>query len=211
MPRPSRNTDLRLIKAGRKLLPKVGVSGLSLRQVADEAGVNLGMFHYHFKTKAEYAQHVLQGVYDEFFSELEETFKKNMSAKQNDPLLVLRALLVKLGRFAFGNRDLLASVMKDMLSGERVVVAFLAANAPRHVGLLLSVVEDCQKRGRIRDDIPAPQVLIMAASAIAMPMVIGTAVERAQPELLKGAAKKNILSSDAVELRVDTILRGLMP
>ncbi|MBC7946203.1 MAG: TetR/AcrR family transcriptional regulator, partial [Burkholderiales bacterium] len=50
MPRPSQNTDRRLIKAARKLLPETGCSGLNLRQVAVKAGVNLGMFHYHFKT-----------------------------------------------------------------------------------------------------------------------------------------------------------------
>ena len=48
-PRPSRNLDRALLAAGRELLPERGCAGLSVREVADAAGVNLGMFHYHFK------------------------------------------------------------------------------------------------------------------------------------------------------------------
>jgi len=48
MSRPSKNTDKLLIQAGRRLLPETGVSGLSLRRGAQEAGVNLGMFPYYF-------------------------------------------------------------------------------------------------------------------------------------------------------------------
>ena len=46
MTRPSQNTDWRLIRAGRELLPEPGITGLSLRREADRAGVNLGMFHW---------------------------------------------------------------------------------------------------------------------------------------------------------------------
>ncbi|MBN1226445.1 MAG: TetR/AcrR family transcriptional regulator, partial [Deltaproteobacteria bacterium] len=49
MPRPSKNTDKRLIQAALKMLPKTGCSGLSLRSVARIADVNPGMFYYHFK------------------------------------------------------------------------------------------------------------------------------------------------------------------
>ena len=49
MARPSQNVDQRLLEAGLALLPQTGCAGLSVRRLADHAGVNLGMFHYHFK------------------------------------------------------------------------------------------------------------------------------------------------------------------
>jgi AcrR family transcriptional regulator len=33
------------------LLPQTGCAGLSVRKVAERAGINLGMFHYHFKSR----------------------------------------------------------------------------------------------------------------------------------------------------------------
>ena len=43
MPRPSRNVDLLLMKAGRELLPTTGLRALSIRQITERAGVNLGL------------------------------------------------------------------------------------------------------------------------------------------------------------------------
>ena len=51
MTRPSQNIDQRLLEAGRRLLPDLGCAALSVRRLAAEAGVNAGMFHYHFRTK----------------------------------------------------------------------------------------------------------------------------------------------------------------
>ena len=45
MPRPSRHLDRALLAAGRELLPVYGCARLTVRQVAEAAGVNIGMFH----------------------------------------------------------------------------------------------------------------------------------------------------------------------
>ena len=60
MTRPSRNQDQLLIQAAKRLLPEMGISGMSLQRIADECGVNLGMFHYHFKTKDAFIRKVLE-------------------------------------------------------------------------------------------------------------------------------------------------------
>ena len=67
MSRPSHNADQRLIEAAQKMLIKTGLNRMNIRQVAAEAGVNLGMFHYHFKTKDLFIRAVLQDVYEKFF------------------------------------------------------------------------------------------------------------------------------------------------
>ena len=70
MARPSRNLDRALLAAGRELLPARGCAGLSVREVAEAAGVNLGMFHYHFKTREAFLRALLQSLYEEMFSQL---------------------------------------------------------------------------------------------------------------------------------------------
>ena len=70
MPRPSRHLDRALLAAGRELLPALGCSGLTIRQVAEAAGVNIGMFHYHFRTRDVFLRAVMQSAYEEMFSQL---------------------------------------------------------------------------------------------------------------------------------------------
>ena len=62
MSRPSRNVDALLLRAGRELYPETGAAGLSIRKVAERAGVNLGMFHYHFRTKEAFVRQLLQAL-----------------------------------------------------------------------------------------------------------------------------------------------------
>ncbi len=57
MVRPSQNIDQLLLDAGLALLPGTGCAGFSVRKLTQLAGVNLGMFHYHFGSK--------QGLYRE--------------------------------------------------------------------------------------------------------------------------------------------------
>ena len=70
MPRPSRNLDRVLLAAGRELLARRGCAALSVREVAHAAGVNLGMFHYHFKTREVFLKTLLQQTYEDMFARL---------------------------------------------------------------------------------------------------------------------------------------------
>ena len=102
MPRPSQNIDQLLIDAALELLPQTGVRKLSIRQVAQHAGVNLGMFHYHFKTKDAFAAAVLQQLYDGMFASL-----KLESLSSTSPIENLRSALMVLARFGLNQRQLL--------------------------------------------------------------------------------------------------------
>ena len=64
MPRPSQNVDQLLIDAGLELLPETGCAGLSVRKLTEHAGVNLGMFHYHFRNKDNFVRTLLQRTYE---------------------------------------------------------------------------------------------------------------------------------------------------
>src|SRR5512141_2104228 len=101
-PRPSRNLDQALLQAGRELFPAAGCAGLSVREVAQRAGVNLGMFHYHFKTREAFLRALLQSVYEEMYAQL--SFE---SATTDDPVQNLRSALRFLGRFLRANRAML--------------------------------------------------------------------------------------------------------
>ena len=63
MPRPSRAVDEAMLRAGRALLPRLGCRGLTQRALAAHAGVQPGMFHYHFGSKDDFLRALLQQLY----------------------------------------------------------------------------------------------------------------------------------------------------
>ena len=191
MTRPSRNVDRLLLRAGRELFPETGAARLSIRKVADRAGVNPGMFHYHFGAKDSFVRQVLQELYDEMFANLE------LAASARSPRDALSAALNVLGRFARDNAKLLRRLIADALSGDPLAREFLRANMPRHIGVLLR-------------SMAPPQALVFLAGAVAAPILIGGTL--AEHDLVPGIAAglPALIATDAaIAERVDCALAGL--
>ncbi len=205
MVRPSRNIDQLLLQAGHELLPETGVRGLSIRQVAEHAGVNPGMFHYHFKTKDVFVRALLEDRYNAMFSNLELAAHRFPSALEN-----LRAATNILGRFARDNRVLLVRLLNDAFAGERVVMEFLRANLPRHLGVLTSLIAQAQKEGVLKPVAP-PQALTFLMGGVGAAILLGTAVLNSgmAPPLLAPLMEQLIFSDAAIAERVDMALVGL--
>lgn len=209
MSRPSTGTDLKLIDAGKKLVRKEGLAGLSARQVCKEAGVNLGMFHYHFKSKENFEQAVLKEIYAEFMTRL----TLEVSAGK-DERTRLKNTLCTLARFARDNRDLLVLIFKDILSGKREVLFFIKKNFTAHIKLLANLIGECRKAGVI-GDYPLSVTLPMLMPPIALPGLAVGIVEKLDAGPLFPIAfaliKRQLISDSAIELRVELALRGLAP
>jgi AcrR family transcriptional regulator len=204
-PRPSRNLDQALLAAGRGLFPSRGCAGLSVREVADAAGVNLGMFHYHFKSREAFLRALMQQAYEEMFSRLTLEVGRG-----GDPVANLRAALRVLGRFARDNRPFLARVFTDALSGEQCAREFLRDNMPRHLGVLQRLVAEGQRQGRLVD-IPFPQVVGLCGGSMIMPILIGGAL--LESGAVQGPAAKvieNCFIADAgIDQRIELALKAL--
>jgi AcrR family transcriptional regulator len=204
-PRPSRNLDRALLAAGRELFPASGCAGLSIREVAQAAGVNLGMFHYHFKTREAFLRALLQGLYEEMFSQL--TFQ---GAGEWGPVENLRAALRFLGRFLRSHRPILARVLADALTGNELAREFLRDNFPRHLGVMQALIVLGQKEGLIRP-LPVPQIMGFCAGSLAAPIVFGGAV--AESGSLGKAGTKMLhdalLSDEAIDQRIELALSAI--
>jgi AcrR family transcriptional regulator len=205
MPRPSQNIDQRLIAAGLELLPETGCRGLSARRLAEHAGVNLGMFHYHFKSKEIFIRTLLDQVYEQMFAML--IIK---AAGSQSPLENLRNALQVLAQFAYGNRKLLLRIVTDALAGEIVAGEFLRANIPRHLKVLAELIVEAQKQRQVIAA-PVPQVLAFLGGSVVAPVLLGSAlVDHAViPDFLAGAFEAGVLSERAAAQRIDFALRGL--
>lgn len=205
MTRPSRNIDQVLITAARELLPETGCRGFSIRQLVDHAGVNLGMFHYHFKTREQFLSQVLHEVYQEMFAAL--TFQ---AQADRPPVENLRAAAIVLGTFARDHRLLLRRLLADVMSGDPIAQEFSRRHVPLHLGVMAQLIDAGQKTGALQK-MPLPQALSFLAGAVAFPSIMMTLAtdQHLVPAAFLTRLDKDVLSDAAIAQRVDMAIRGL--
>ena len=205
MPRPSQGIDQALLRSGLALLPQLGCSGLSVRRVAEHAGVNPAMFHYHFGSKAEFLRTLLQQLYEQLFARLSEG-----ASRQGPALERLHDALVALARFVRDHRALAGRLAIDAASGETVVHDFVRANAPRHLGLLLHLMAEAEVDGSLAPALPM-QRFVFVMGAVVAPLLVAPAVAalKVAPQFIGQQLQEQVLSDEAIEQRVTLALAAL--
>lgn len=210
MARVSTHTDQKLIRAARELLPETGFSRLTLRAVAARAGVNLGMFHYHYANKRAFVQGVLEATYGEFLDRFNLTIAEGGSDREK-----LRNALRALAYFARDHRQLLASLARDIMEGDRDCLRFVERNFHRHVLTILGLLAACRKSGVLDKKVPLPVMISFIAAAIAAPSVVFGVLERARAGAVIGSLRRamapQVIGDRAVEMRIDRALRAMAP
>lgn len=204
MGRPSRNVDAALLRAGRVLYPTTGIRGLSVRKVAERAGVNVAMFHYHFGSKEKFVAVLLAQIYDAMFERL------RLAADGDAPVAALRRTLLVLAQFARDHRAVLRRILLDALAGERVAVEFARSNLPRHLRVVAGLVVAGQASGALRD-VAALQAIALLAGAIGAPILLGSAVTESDgvPRATRVAFEREVLDDAAIGERIDLVLAAL--
>lgn len=205
MPRPSRNVDAQLLAAGRELYPETGVARLSVRKVAQRAGVNLGMFHYHFRSKEAFVRALLQTLYEAMFAEL-----RVAAAEVATPDGALRAALLVIARFARDHRRLLRRLLADAVLGERAALDFVRDNFPRHFGVVVALIDAGQRSGVLKP-VPIAQAVAFVATSVAAPILIGSALVESDlaPAGFAARFEEDVLTDAALAQRIDLALGGL--
>ena len=204
MARPSRNVDAALLRAGSALYPSTGIRALSVRKVCERAGVNVAMFHYHFRSKERFVAVLLAQMYEAMFERLA------LAADGGPPLAALRRALLVLAHFARDHRAVLRRILLDALAGEPVAIEFARANLPRHLRIVAGLVRAAQAAGKLRDIAPL-QALALLGGAIGAPILLGTALTEsaAVPRTLRVAFQRQVLDDDALAERIDLLLSTL--
>ena len=205
MPRPSQNIDQALLDAGLTLLRETGCRNFSVRQLTEQAGVNLGMFHYHFRTKDNFVRAVLERMYEEMFAELA------LQANPATPALTnLSNLLHTLAKFARKHRLLMVRIVSETMSGEKLPADFLRRNVPRHLKLLAETVARGQREGTIVEG-PLPMLVAFIVGAVAGPLLMGSALEQHRLVGAPGLStlRAHVVSERAVDARIALVLRAL--
>jgi AcrR family transcriptional regulator len=205
MPRPSQQIDQALLASGRALFAAGGCAGLSVRALAEHAGVAPGMFHYHFGSKERFLRALLADFYESMFAPLSQ-----QAALPAEPIERLRAALRLMARFARANRQWLARLWIDAMSGEAVARDFFRDNSPRHIGLLLQLLAAGQAEGVLRA-MPPLQGFAFLMGTVPLPMIFAAGLIDAglTPPGGKAAFDAQVMSDDAIEARIELALTAL--
>ena len=205
MPRPSQDQDQALLAAGAALYPALGCAGLSVRRVAEAAGVNPAMVHYHFGSKDAFLRALLQQHYEEMFG----TLSLN-SQGEGDVMERLATALMGVARFVREHRPLIARVWADAQGGQSVAQDFLRANAPRHLGVLLALLQEAEAQARLpRQPLLTRFSFLMGAVIAPLILVGGMKSIDAVPETMLAAVDDQVLSDAALQRRIEWALLGL--
>ncbi len=191
------------------MLPETGLTGLRAREVARRAGVNVGMFHYHFKSKDAFVRRVLEDVYDDFLTSFAEAAGGPGTARER-----LRRVLVAYAHFARRRRTIYSTMMRELMNGHSDMIAFARERFPNHLRPLMRLFDECRREKAVRD-LPTPALCMFAMGSMGMPNLAATALELSGQRRMSGWNIKEFidmtLSDEMIETRADMALAALAP
>lgn len=131
-----------LIKAGVEILSKEGIEGLSLRKVAQRAGVSHSAPYSHFPDK----QSLIAAISTEGFNQLYAELDAAISAYPTDPKEQLKEGAAAYVEFALNNTDTFKIMFSGVLEKEKEYPAFVEISSKTFLRVV-DVVQACQEVG----------------------------------------------------------------
>lgn len=128
-----------LIKAGVEILAKDGVSGLSLRKVAQRAGVSHSAPYSHFTDKQSLIAAISTEGFTQLYTELEAAISPYPKHPKKQLLEGVRAYV----RFAEENTDTFKIMFSGVLEKEKDYPSFVEISS-KTFKLVVGVVQTCQ-------------------------------------------------------------------
>jgi AcrR family transcriptional regulator len=145
MPRKSyHHGDLKnaLIKSGVEILSKEGIEGLSLRKVAQRAGVSHSAPYSHFPDK----QSLIAAISTEGFNQLYNELDAVISAYPANPKRQLQQGALTYAQFALNHTDTFKIMFSGVLEKEKEYPAFVEISH-KTFQRVVDVVKACQDAG----------------------------------------------------------------
>lgn len=205
MARPSKHLDLKLIDLAKSYMCKGGVSSVSIRRLCKEAGVNLGMFTYLFKSRDQFVERIHRENFDRFLEELHDATRD----QDSDPLQALRSAYLKLGEVSLRQKDLILSFIRDGMNGEPTIERIARNFVPEDVILMIELIKKCQKKGVLTADLPPIEIFTVLSSVVLSPVLFGESILEKFRLHLKGLSRTSVDRPHQISRRLDLVLNGL--
>lgn len=138
--RPTEVDKNKIIKVARSLFAEYGFTGASTRQIAERAGCNVAMIGYYFGSK----EGLLDQILDNYFLEMAKVYsrfnKEHDQELENESLALefpefkdpeIRQFckaLFEFGTYAYAHREIHQIMIRDAMSGGKMMLNALAKN-----------------------------------------------------------------------------------
>ena len=175
--RPSgpESADIRadILDSAESLFARKGYAATSLREIAEQVGVNAAMVHYYFGTKLALLRHVLERTLEPLAAAISE-----MKTRNHAPVREIVQLLLH----SFSKHPSLPALVarEVMLPGGVMQSHFLEYLAPRLGGSVPELIQKEQSGGRLQSDLDPRIIALIILSLCAFPFI---AREMAEPAL----------------------------
>ena len=131
-----------LIKAGVEILSKEGIEGLSLRKVAQKAGVSHSAPYSHFPDKQSLIAAISTEGFNQLYSELDAAILANPKSPKKQLQQGARAYV----QFALNNTDTFKIMFSGVLEKEKDYPAFVEISS-KTFQRVVDAVQACQDAG----------------------------------------------------------------
>jgi AcrR family transcriptional regulator len=200
MARPQSDIRERVLFSALARFLNEGVDGASLRRIADDAGTNIGMVYYYFKTKDELFLAVVEEVYAGILADIERILGEDGDQQAMSAPDLIGALYARIARLDAHELDVLRLVLREALvSSERLGhVAKRFENG--HVPLVLQMLMRGSARGELNPTLHPAAMLAATATLGVMPQLAHRLLSAARPDLAQLLPPRELLASTMREV-----------
>ena len=175
MARPASDIAERIIVAARARFLREGVDGASLRQIAKDAGTNIGMVYYYYKTKDELFLAIVQDVYGGLLADLTPILTSDLPEEQRFAPVYQRVSQLKPEEF-----DVLRLVLREALVSSTRLKHLGELFLRGHIPVVLNVLVQGIAKSRLRSD-QSPLLLMAAVFSLGMmPQIVRRVIGNAE-------------------------------
>lgn len=204
---PDASTPERLLRAGLARARADGLRRLTVRAVAQDAGVNLGSFVYHFGSREAFVAQLIEHWYAPLL-----TRAQHMLARTDPTWAGIQAMMLDFADALLTERQFFGHLVADAAAGEQAARSFLRACGDRHPALILQGIRQAQAAGQLRQADPR-HILLMLVAAIGLPVLLFESLSGREilPLTLVDAFEAFALERHHIEERLGWVLQGLRP
>lgn len=135
----------KILAAAERLFAERGLTGVAIRELAAEAGVNGAMIHYYFGNK--------DGLYDAVLENAASTVRSLIADATGGDASVEQRLTSFVGAYAeyiLSHPNLARILSREMLSGGQRFMNLIQKYAPTNYGMLREAMSEGVRRGEMR-------------------------------------------------------------
>ncbi|HNR12401.1 MAG TPA: TetR/AcrR family transcriptional regulator [Thermodesulfobacteriota bacterium] len=173
-PRQVENTRDRIIKAFSKCIHEKGIASVSLRTIAQKAGVSLGTVHYYFRSRENLITQTIEYELDFIANDIQRRFNSSDSPERK-----LRAICEEGRDFAQTELQIAFFEIWTASMRNKIMKKSFASFYTRLSDLISAVIREGKQQGIFRDvpeDLVANSIIAMVEGAGLQCLMRGKAV-----------------------------------